>query len=231
MGNKKPMVMFMALVSGGLLAVALAYWLVRPSGSIGPEGPPSADRRGEAASEELSRVRGQLAALRARQQRQAEDQALLSRRIEDLHRSLQAGEDRSSGPREESGSPRSDRELLTERLSQLDRAFTDQPVDGAWNGEAEGALAGLVASPALSGARLASVGCRSTLCRMHVHVPESQGLEPLVDALPQVLGWKTEGFAKILAQASGEQEAVLFLARPGHPLPPITAAPAGPSPP
>ena len=223
MGIRKAIV---TVVAGGLLAAALAFWVARPSGKIRPEGPPPAE--GEEANVRVnppSPLEGKLAA----------NQAELSRQIEELRARLLARED-GAQPKQETtkqenkkndvARDRSAREALTERLSQLDQTFHNQAVDGAWNREAEAKLESLFTAPTLAGARLGLVACRSTLCKMQVHVPESDGLEPLVDAFPQVLGWKTDGFVNIRNRANGEMEAVLFFSRPGHQLPPVAAAQA-----
>jgi hypothetical protein len=213
------------LLAAGLLVGATSLWLARrPSGSPGPEGRPPAETtsREQPPDQSLSHLRGQVAALGARQQRYLEDQAALSRKIEEL-RTAAAGEAEPSQARDPT--PPSDEERAVERLADLDRAYQAEAIDSSWRQEAEAKLGALMEDEKLAGGRLLSVDCRSSMCRLHLSLPEAAGLDPLVEVFPRVLRWNTNAFFRVLGAANGQIETVAFFSRHDHALPrrPATA--------
>jgi hypothetical protein len=119
-----------------------------------------------------------------------------------------------------STSPRPTREqAVTGAVTRLDTAMANEPADGRWFSSVERDVRALLASPNGHGARLQSLACKSSLCRVEVSHGDPEAQEAFLERLTYLAPFDSEGLIRRVAGADGTQRTVVYFARQGHRLP------------
>jgi hypothetical protein len=98
----------------------------------------------------------------------------------------------------------------------LDRSLFAERIDPAWADSARRALDEALQDEKMRGLTLVSQECRTTLCRLELHLDSSLSPAQAFHNLAQHSQWWGAGFVRIDEAGS----AVVYLAREGHSLPP-----------
>ena len=119
-----------------------------------------------------------------------------------------------------SPAPRPSRELAaTAAVTRLDSALANEPADGRWFSQVERDVRALLASPNGHGARLQSLACKSSLCRVEVSHGDLETQEAFLERLTYLAPFDSEGLVRRVAGPDGTQRTVVYFARSGHRLP------------
>jgi hypothetical protein len=106
-----------------------------------------------------------------------------------------------------------------QRMTELDTVFANEVIDSVWSNDAAHQIEKVLSSSELNGSKVATVDCRSTLCRTEVTHEDPLAREIFEATFPARLGWTD--FHGRMQQVEGPAGigTVVYLSRDGHTLP------------
>lgn len=111
-----------------------------------------------------------------------------------------------------------------EQVALLEETIFSEETDPEWTGEAEQALRETFQKDEANGLELVDAECRTTLCRMEMHLDSStMSPEDAFRGLSHLTPWQGQGFVKIDDAVEGSHKIVIYLSREGYNLPQLSS--------
>jgi len=110
--------------------------------------------------------------------------------------------------------------VIAERLEYFDSYINSESQDISWAAEAEQTIYNAFNSQELLGSQIATVDCRSTLCRAEIdHNSMSDLMNFKLEFASKVSSMLPKGSMQHIESSSGRQKTIVFMARKGHSFP------------
>jgi hypothetical protein len=214
------------------LAVLGAWFLVRPiwmGNRATPAAPTQAAGRtgpADAFAAALTNLKEEVAMLR-----REHEQLLRSMRVLEaaLNYTVSLGAPSPSSTEDETGAETDaepqlpEKEEIVAMLSELDLRLSQELDDPTWSQRAELDIATLLHPNMITGSRVLSVDCHTTLCRVEVEHADRGAQSRLVDHLPREAPFEGGMLFYRIADETGVLRTLIYLARSGYTL--LAAAP------
>jgi hypothetical protein len=158
---------------------------------------------------------------RARDSRAHAEMAALSASVAELRQRGSAGDDGRRPPRRTHG--RTAGPTADEAAAYHELVFQQEATDPAWGPEAAGSVSARLHELLEDPARLRSVECRTSLCKVEVSVDRDEDADPISKRLGESLGfWDGQSSFFRAKDAGGKPAMRAYLVRKGHarPTPP-----------
>ena len=177
----------------------------------------------------LAQLEARLARLEQQTQALTEQQHALAEQWGRLRQSATPPGVGSAAARIEDAAPEADDDALAveraavqDRITTLETAFAAQAPDPRWSPQAVDHITHVLNSDALSGTTLANLACATTLCRLEVRHDDEDSRDRFMSEIFPALGWQTKAYSQAVTQTDGGFTTVLYVAREGYSLPPIS---------
>lgn len=105
------------------------------------------------------------------------------------------------------------------RRERIDRTLQAEPRDSSWANDATKTIQSWLVDPALAGANLKEVDCRTSMCRAHINLPEGKRVDDFILTTMDKMGTFQTTSLHILDQDGEKRDFVAYLGRKGQPLP------------
>lgn len=116
-------------------------------------------------------------------------------------------------------SPQEEQAAAEARMALLDRQVHTEQVDPRWSGPATEQIRAMFNDGTLTGSKLLSVTCQTTMCRVEVDHRDSTALDQFIGEFPTRLDWSTSSYSQIIPHEDGSATLVLYVSREGYRLP------------